>query len=322
MKYLATIWLSLSLFQSAKAGNIEDECHAIIRGAVYSSDFWVKVHAIEFLSELGYNKEAKQFTKDQLADFDSIPQKRIGYWRCSYRLAGNKSEKNKWLNKIRDAYMDPNGPDRIHAVESLAKLNFSLKGLSPEIVARDLNSDGALAWFTLWGNALPKENGRSPDFDKLFPALDQSNDGARKIAAYSLSYLGNLPKGKWDFLASKALSEPRDSEAYPYLLSAAYILSGSESDHEALVKVKQRLDELKDVQNKSGRIELCRAIAAKGNKLDLQLLTDLLHLTHPVRIVPRKNAPGEVRAWNDDIQTAAAYAILKIYNREKTQHNR
>lgn len=314
MKLLAGLCaalLMLTCITSAETPDKPDrESLLALRQAVFSPSFWVKVHAIEFLADLGYHQEALQYTDEQLASFDSIPQKRVGFWRCKYRLSRTENDRKKWLDKIKNAYQNTSGPDRVHAAETLAKLGFSLKHFDDRIVETDLKSETDLAAFVLWGYVLPKQDGESADFEKLFSMFDHQNAGFRKIAAYSLGFIAHFPEARWRVLAEKALTEPEKSPAYPYMLSAAYIVSRSGSDKDLVLKIKQRLTALKDVQDKSARIELCRALAVNGVKADLSLLKDLLHLANPLRPVPGIVSKSEADVSNEDVGVAAAYAIL------------
>lgn len=112
------------------------------------------------------------------------------------------------------ADLDRDGPDRIHAVETLAKLGFSLKNVNPELVEKDMKSETAIGSFTLWGYVLPENAEGSPDFEKLFKVFDEQNTASRKIGAYSLGLMGSIPEPHWNVLAKKALPEPTQSVAY------------------------------------------------------------------------------------------------------------
>lgn len=321
MKLLAGICAALLMLTCTTSAENRDspdkESLLALRQAVFSQSFWVKVHAIEFLADLGYHQDALQYTDGQLASFDSIPQKRIGFWRCKYRLSRTGNDRKKWLDKIKDAYQNTSGPDRIHAAETLAKLGFSLRYFDDRIVETDLKSETDLSAFVIWGYVLPKQNGESAGFEKLFSMFDNQNAGIRKIAAYSLGFIPRFPEAKWNVLAEKALTEPENSPVYPYLLSAAYIVSRSGSDQDLLLKIKQKLMALKDVQDKSARIELCRALAVNGVKTDLPVLKDLLHLENPLRAVSGSVTHKEAAISNEDVLAAAAYAILCLQKKYK-----
>jgi hypothetical protein len=321
MKRLAAICSALLMLNCMVFAKIPDnpdkESLLALRQAVFSPSFWVKVHAIEFLADLGYLPEATQYTDGQLASFDSIPQKRIGFWRCKYRLSRTENERKIWLEKIKDAYSNTGGADRIHAAETLAKLGFSLRHFDDSTVEKDLKSESDLAAFALWGYVLPKYENDATDFDRLFAMFGHQNAGFRKIAAYSLGFIPGIPEEKWFVLAEKALQEPAHSPAYPYMLSAAYIVSRSGSSKDLVKKIRQKLTGLKDVQDKSARIELCRALAAKGAKTDLPLLKDLLHLTNPLRPAPDTLSQSDADVANEDVRAAAAYAVLCLQKKYK-----
>jgi hypothetical protein len=295
-----------------KKSQPDDESLLILQKTVYSQGFWVKVHAIEFLADLGYQKDALRYTNEELASFDSIPEKRIGFWRCKYKLSDQENDKTQWFEKIKNAYLDRNGPDRIHAVETLAKLGFSLKNVDAELVEKDLKSQTALGHFTLWGNILPAKSGGSPDFERLFAVFDEENAEAKKIAAYSLGFMASMPEQNWNILAQKALAEPEQSVAYPYMLGAAYMAYHSQWDENLFLKVRQKLTALQHVQDKAARIALCRALAVNGDDSDLPLLKELMHLSDPIRGGIDGILDRDIELWNEDVRAAAAYALLSL----------
>ena len=311
---IVVVWM-LSGWPGAHASSVlRNECLRVLETVARSEEFWVKVHAIEYLADLGYQERARILIRQELATYDKTPQKRIGYWRCSYKVAG-KAKKEQWLKRIRDAYLDLNGPDRIHAVETLAKLNFSLKAVDRSWVQADLERGGILAAYTLWGHALAPGPSSAGESGKLIGRLVADSASDRKIAAYGLSYFAEIPFREWEQLSEFALREKPDSEAYPYLLGATYGLAPGRSDSVQLAGIRSRLLAFTNQESKTGRIELCRALAKKGIKADLTILKDLLRLTAPLQVAPPGELSTVVNAWNQDVQAAAAYAILSIMQR-------
>jgi SSS family solute:Na+ symporter len=320
MKRLAAICVVLLMairVTSAEPPSKEKESLLALQQAVLSPSFWVKVHGIEFFADLGYYKEALQYTDEHLASFDSIPQKRIGFWRCKYKLSPTAIDRKTWLDKIKGAYLDTTGPDRLHAVETLAKLGFSLRHFDGGIVDKDLKGEPNMAAFTYWGYVLPKYDGARADFDMLFTMFDNENAAFRKIGAYSLGFIPQFPEEKWPMLVKYALKEPSDSPAYPYMLSAAYMAIRSKNNQTLQSEIRQRLQQLKDVQDKSARIELCRALAVNGIKSDMPLLQELLQATNPLPAVPGKMSQAEADIANEDVRAAAAFAILCLNKKYK-----
>lgn len=296
-------------------------CLETLRQAAVCNDFWVQVHAIEYLVELGYTQEAEAFVRSELSGYQNVPQKRIGFWRSSYKVSQSREEKSKWINKIKNAYLDSSGDDRIHAAESLSKLGFSLNNFDHNMLADDQRNGGMLASFVIWGTAIPIDNRENVAYGQLIDLLKSNEESSRKIAAYALGFVGiDPPATVWETLALQATEEPSQSAAYPYLLAAAYSLHNKENtaNLELVTAIYNKLKGLKYIKDKEARVELCRSLAAKGGKDDIPLLMDFINDKDPITDLPSFDPSLNVEAhpWNLDVKAAAAYAILKITNRK------
>ena len=53
---------------------------------------------------------------------------RIGVWRVLAACAKDDAERGGYVDRIRDVALDPAAPDRLHAIESLAKLGWKATG--------------------------------------------------------------------------------------------------------------------------------------------------------------------------------------------------
>lgn len=291
---------------------MKGDCITVLKKAASCPDFWVRVHAVEFLADLGRTEEAASIIEDSLSDYAAVPQKRIGLWRSRYRIESDSAAKKQWLELIRTAYANPAGPDRIHAAETLSKLGYSLQHFDRSLVETDLANGGALSAYVHWGAALPLDSGDAFDFDLLWRALTSDDVSFRQTAAYAITFLDSIPLTRWNSLSKIALAEPENSEARPYLLGAAYALS-PQQDSEAGV-IKTGLLSYQSRESKSGRIELCRALARKPDAADLQVLSSLMTMKSPLRELPALDGVSpDSHPWNLDVQAAAAYSILKIY---------
>lgn len=313
----------LAIHSETNATALKTTCLETLREAAVCKDFWVQVHAIEYLAELGYTEQAEAFVRSELSEYQNVPQKRIGFWRSSYKISQSSKEKSKWINKIKNAYLDGSGNDRVHAAESLSKLGFSLNHFDHTIVADDERNGGMLASFVIWGTTLPIDSRENVAYGKLLEELKSNEESRRKIAAYALGFVGlNPPATVWKTLALQAKEEPPQSAASPYLLGAAYSLHNKEdtADLRLVATIYNKLRGLKDIKDKEARVELCRSLAAKGGKDDIPLLLDLMNDKDPITDLPslESNLNPEVHPWNLDVKAAAAYAILKITNREST----
>lgn len=287
---------------------------SILKEVATCDDFWVKVHAIEYLVSLGYSNEARELLDRELMPFNAISEKRIGVWRIKYKVAPTESAAEVWLNKIKEAYLDQGGKDRIHAAETLAKLGCSFKQFDQKMIAGDLRTDGLLSAFVLWGNTIPTSENKIPELGLLLKQLKDPNVTNRKLAAYALVFFKRLPLSDWEVLADCALKESPKSEAYAYLLSATYTLYDVHGNkYKSTFKVIRKLLLLLEKgERKSDRIQLCEALAVHATSSDKLILQRMLQLQQPIVKLP--DYEGNVRAhpWNLDVKAAAAYALIRL----------
>lgn len=294
----------------------DDKSLSVLKEVAECPDFWVKVHAIEYLADLGYIKEAQRLVQEELSSFSTIPEKRIGFWRINYKVAATEKERNIWLQNIVVAYLNIHGTDRIHAAETLSKLGYSFRNLNPAVVSDDLaNAQGMLYSFVLWGNSIPLPEETTINFEGLLEQLDHEDEQKRKLAAYALSFFNSIPLNDWEKLAGNALNEPFGTEASSYLLGAAYSLYDRQTnaDGQKLRKIRKRLLQLETSESRSDRIELCRALAEYSEEKDWMILNRLREVQHPLSTFsdepPVENS--KEHPWNLDVKAAAAYALIK-----------
>jgi solute:Na+ symporter, SSS family len=325
---ICCIILPVFLRCSKPSGN-HGKALEVLKKVAACDDFWVQIHAVEYLAIAGYQKEATALIAEHLRGNDTVPQKRIGVWRASYLSCVSEADAMRFLNKIVRAYVDTTGSDRVHAAETLAKLGYSLKGISSHLLKADSTAGGMLAAFVNWGKAIPNSNESLPDYDGLLHDLKNDDAEMRKLAAFGLGYLANplprptsavsqqqpaIPADKWQTLYKLALQEDTTSVAYPYLLSTAYSLYDFKLNlfEPEFVILHSRLKMLEYRQNKSARIELCRALAVHSLPGDEQVLERLMTLKQPITDpgLPGIEKIGIDHPWNQDVQAAAAYALL------------
>ncbi len=309
MKWWSLPLLSLLLqgcFGCRGSGGEDRYIDTLKEAGAESDEFWVRVHAIEFLIGLGYTEEAGKLSA-ACRQFEETPQKRIGYWRMKHRIS-DPGEKPFWLQKIKDAYLDTAGTDRVHAAETLAKLSFSLKQLDSAVTGRDLSAGGAISAFVGWGMALPVDPADEPDFEALIGAVEDTSSLNRRVASYAIGFLKPLPEEYCARLIKATESEPENSEAYPYLVQAAFIQKPAGSRNDA---ISQKLYRMADSGDKSALIALCNALAAAPEAGAEPLLRRIFNLEKPVP--EADNIPeGTIGPANQDVKIAAAFALEQI----------
>lgn len=297
--------------QSTAQEPVQSEaCIALLRKVLHEQKEWVKVHAAEYLLWAGHPEGVKSQFLDEAKRYGTKPQYRVGVWRALFQCAENESEKLVWLNKIKAAFLDENGPDRIHAAETLAKIRISMLHDAPEITNRALKSDApALALYTFWSTAFDSAEQLGIVKMELIKNLTplSGSDGAKKsISAYALRQLGDLNARQWELLADAALKEPETSSARVNMLSAAWSTASTPADAK-LALIKSTIVKYHTASTKAERSEMAMALAAKGNVGDLPVLMEMFENKRPL---------GDSSA-DYDVRAAAAYAILMIRGRDR-----
>ena len=274
---------------------------------------WIKVHAAEYLIWAGYPGAAlKEFLKEEKIHSNE-PQYRIGIWRVLVQAEKEPVRKKMWLNKIYDAYKDMNSPDRIHATETLAKLKQPVTNLFPQVTAKTLASgDRNLQAYALWASSFGSDSLMDENRQKFIEmALTDTNLIIRKISAFVLRQSGGLNLNQWKQLTSVALSSDKADDLYVTFLATSLVTAPAGADSKKLSQINDLL--IKDVKNYTvgQRTELSQALAEKGEKKHLKIVQGFINNENSTGIYDPSSDEGA------DLRAAAAYAILKITNRQK-----
>lgn len=276
---------------------------------------WVKVHAAEYLVDLGYTEEViNTFYKEQVIHGTQYPY-RIGIWRVLARVEADKWKKQMWIDSIHAAYMDTLGADRVHAVESLAKLT-----IQPDIKTANkvMEEDNLrLKAYTTWAMAIPEKENRKPDISQLLELLESDDRTSQRIAAYAIRKMKVVLKDLWTGLYEKAMNEPENSSLRVYLMAAAYTSAAEDVKFsEAYKSLETSLLKLYTSQSKADRYHLCEVLAEYGNASHLPILENLMDGKDPIiEGIDKdflKTSSARNHPWNVDVSAAAAYAICKI----------
>lgn len=304
---------------SATTDTVRSQAVEVLRNNLKVLSKWEKVHAAEYLLWAGYPEGVRETFQAEEKVFGSESPYRIGIWRVLAQCSEDAVEKAKYVEKILDAFRDPGGPDRLHAVETLAKLNIPVMESAAESAREILKGEiDALYVYTLWSASI--QDAVYQESRNAFLQLVHSDqkDPLRMQAAYSLRNLGGLTPVEWQALADRALSEPADAMVSVYLLSAAVFTAPEDSLHSPrFINVYNKLKEAKDSPQKGARMELAHALAERGSTGDLPLLLSLLNDGNPLNSGNLEDYTQIIATpENADVRSAAAYAILKIGNRK------
>jgi hypothetical protein len=285
-----------------------DRCVALLRKVLHEQPEWIKVHAAEYLLWAGYREGVKEvFLEENKLHGNRAPY-RIGIWRVLAQSSVHEEEKNVWIGKIKNAFLDPHGPDRLHASETLAKLRISPMAADPVLTENTLESEvKPLAIYTLWSVAFSSEKHLNEVKTKLLSIIADPQNTNKSIAAYAIRQLGNVKVQDWNTLSEAALKEQENSASKVYLLSSAFVTfpEYSQAGKQQSNLLHAELLKYKNAKSKGERSEMAMALAEKGTAGDIPVLMSLLNNENPL---------GK-EADDSDVMAATAYAILRIGKR-------
>ena len=299
---------SIKSKQDAPASRQASEALAVLRSNMETQPAWLKVHAAEFLLWSGHPEGVKAiFLNENRLYSDSVPY-RIGIWRVLAQAETEPQQKEAWINKIKKVFSE-NETDRLHAIETLAKLRVPAWG--KEVELSDILSDDPVdnfAVYKLWNFASTSDENSSIARDsllKLSISTDQS-PAVRIISAYALKKIKSLEEASWTLLAESALSELVDTSVQTSLLNAAILTANEETEQTNLYKqIKKMLISLQDKEDTNNiRMSLLDALAEKGNTGDLDRVFSIFD-----KIESTEDAASA------DVLLLCAYAILRILER-------
>src|SRR5690606_16176715 len=244
--------------------------------------------------------------------FGNTPKYRIGIWRVLVQAASSEQERRKWKNKIAEVYVDTTSPDRLHAIETLAKLKYPVPMISSGRIKqmKDPITD-PFTIYQLWNAAYRPEVGG--DSVRKTGVLLLASDKQREyphlipVISYVLRYLKPFQVADWNALKAVALGFQGDDAIVANLLATAWLTIPDSAIGE-LPQIKNRLAVFFD--DRKYLLQVFNAFAEKGGSDELnRLITMYSDLSD-------KNLKG----YDADVHATAAYAVLKMMGRlEKNQ---
>ncbi|QDS98208.1 sodium:solute symporter family transporter [Adhaeretor mobilis] len=253
---------------------------------------WAKVHAAEALLTLGYPQGVREAFEEELEINKVEPGYRIGIWRVLAQTS-SQEERPSWVGKIREAFLDLEGPDRVNAAETLGKLGYQVEPqMRPVFEEATQSEDAALAVCTLW--ALAGSPADREHRAELVQRIEAEDALSRQSAAYALRFLPDLLADSRNKLIDATKAEPNGTAARAYLLSSAFIASVEEDEREGF---REELIQIARTGEPNEKAEVCHGLAHGGAMADVATLVELLDDTDP------------------DVRVAAAAAILRIGRR-------
>src|SRR5690606_4928979 len=92
-----------------------ESCVTDLNHLLQTQQGWIKVHAAEYLLWTGHGDAVKQVFVAEEKQYGNSTPYRIGVWRVLAQAASDSIERNYWIKKIAQAFLDEQGQDRVHA---------------------------------------------------------------------------------------------------------------------------------------------------------------------------------------------------------------
>jgi SSS family solute:Na+ symporter len=267
---------------------LRNQAIEVLRQVLRQEPEWIKVHAAEFLLALEYPQGVRDLFLHELETHGREPKYRVGIWRVLARAANDDTESNQWKAKIRDVLVDPASPDRLHAMESLAKLGYQVSPDDARVVEDgSRESSGTMAVFAAW---VLTNSGRPGGESRLAELLGNADPRTRGVAAYALRHVRNVSPSMRQRLIEAARREPAGSAGRLHLVCAAatYASEAEKGEFKPIL-----LEYIKNGVT-SERYLACQAFSHLATTVDLPMLVNLL--TDPAA----------------DVRSSAAAAILHL----------
>lgn len=312
--YCLLLMTTAFMMNSCTTDTLKEQALAELNNVLKTQPEFIKVHAAEYLIWLGHPDEVrKEFLKENELHGDQ-PRYRIGIWRVLAQTETDPGQKKKWHDKVFQAFGDLNGPDRLHAAETLAKLKLSPQERYPEATQLSLTGENRnMQVYTHWAlsHAAGADAGRfTKDFLHMLEA--DSNRIVRIISAYIIRNRKGLSPDQWTTLAQQALVTPDSDELKRTLLNTAFVTYPEEMNNaEMFGKIRLAMKKHAEKFGPDERIQLAQALAEAGDASDIPLLTAYLNNENSEGVYDAQSKEGA------DVRAAAAYAILKIKERAR-----
>lgn len=253
---------------------------------------WIKVHAAEHLLKLSYPQGVQVAFEAERATHEGEPKYRIGIWRVLAQAATSATERRVRVDRIRAVVTDPSSVDKVHALESLAKLNDRLDDAAlKSAVIKAAQPDQPTTVYARW---LLAGDGSQEHLRELASLLKSKDTTVRLVTAYALQWLRPTDPEVVTQLRTAAEMEPADSPAKVYLLSAAWLLTPTA---DAAAPFRSSLVSMAMQGGVEAHTVASEALATRGTQADVEILA--AWLGHP----------------NADVQAAAAAGLLRIDRR-------
>lgn len=234
---------------------------------------FVRIHAAEALIAHGEAARVAEFISPEMGS--TAPMYRIGIWRVMARAAAKEEDRRAFVEKIRHAMLDANGPDRGHAVESLCKLGEANPADRDYVLRWVATLDDAGAAFPRWLLVLSSSaQQRTADEENLAKLLNSKDGIARLRAAFALGRLTTLSASSAERLRQRLNVEAPDSPSRAYVIAAILLHTAKGSPE--YMKLKTQLAAYLEKGRPNEQLLAGTVIGMRGTPEDLPRLAQML----------------------------------------------
>lgn len=282
-----------------------DSYELLVSTMNYSTE-WKKVHAAEYLIQLGYKDTVYQYFKVEATKEGDQLVYRIGIWRTLAFSSPSDSIRNIWITKIQQVNNDTLNADRIHALESLSKLQVAAD--NPHVPIERIvseNRQNRNFIFALW-NAIYNGDDPTASENQLveFTSSPAISASTRRLSAYILSNLKGISLENRKKIDTAFENESDTSAIYPYLLGLHIRLASDDSASAVVERLKPQIVNLLTASPDKVQPYVIDALSSVHDKNFIAELTPYIN-----------NAQQSV--IDEDIRSAAANYLLTIDRAQK-----
>ena len=260
----------------------------VLREAVCQETEWVKVHAAEGLLVNGYPEGVATSFEADLAS--AKPPYRVGVLRVLAQAAGkDRPLRQSRVDSVLAIFNDKNAPDRLHALETLAKLGYDQR---TDAVLEAAKPDAGR--FQVHARWIIANSGKPVDQAPLAKLVAGDDPTLRTGAAYALRHRKTISRAALAAVEAAVAAQQAKAPGDVYLQSAWFVHCPPDSK----LAARSALLTFLSSDKKHERNEACLALGYAGGARDVPILATLL----------RDDPEADVRVY-------AAFALLRLDRR-------
>jgi len=262
----------------------------VLREAVAQEKEWVKVHAAEGLLVNGYPEGVTTSFEADLAS--AGPPYRVGVLRVLAQAAG-KDEKLRQsrVDQVLAIFNDQDALDRLHALETLAKLGYTQR---TDAVMEAARPDAGR--FQVYARWIIANSGKLSDQAPLAQLVAGDDATLRTGASYALRHRKAISPAALVAIEKAVIAQQEEETGDVYLQSAWFV----HCLRNRRLAERSALLAFLDSEKKHERNEVCLGLGYAGGARDVPILARLM----------RDDPEADVRVY-------AAFALLRLDCRAK-----